>query len=687
MYIMHIALQGCLRANTVEYGITSDTGGHIQYLMQLVSASASDPRVERIDIVTRAFDAPFSAHDYRRAEETVNAKTRLIRLASGKPEYLDKEALHTELDDLTAALNAYIARAPRRPDFIHAHYADAAEVAAGAKACHGIPFVFTAHSLGRVKQAHGGASDPAALARRIEYEEGALARAALVFASSRDEAELQYADYENYDPGRIRIVRPGIDSAAFRDARPADDAHALLARFLTEPDKPVILAIARPVARKNLLGLVRAYGQSPTLRERANLVIVAGTRQRLADLEPELAENMRALFEAIDEYDLHGRIAYPKQHRAEDIPAIYAWARERGGVFVNPALNEPFGLTLLEAAAAGLPVVATDSGGPNDIVSYCDNGELVSPHDTDGLATAIERVLADRRRWGRLSRNGRRAALDYDWHEHANRYHALLADLDAAPAPAPVSPRARLLVCDIDGTLVGCRTGVRRFNAWQAENDDVVLAIATGRSFHSALDVLEQAGIRRPRCLITSVGSEIYHLADDGTTYRRDHGWSHRLAANWPRADIAACVADVPGVLAQSPLEQRRFKLSYLTGDDPAIATAVRRHLRCEGLKASVIHSHGCYLDVLPQGVSKGAAVARLRDRYGLPPEQVIVAGDSGNDAEMLRLSQQSIIVANAEAELIAYPGLTHAYRARAGHGRGVVEGMQYFLGAGVRAS
>lgn len=686
MYVMHIALQGCLRAGAIEYGVTSDTGGHIQYLMQLVAASAADPAVERIDIVTRAFDAPFSEHDYRRSLEIINAKTRLIRLPTAEPGYLDKQALYTELDRFTAALNDTIEAGGRRPDVIHAHYADAAEVAAGVETRHGIPFVFTAHSLGRVKRACGGpVQDDPALARRIDFEERALQRARLLFASSRDEAELQYAGYEHYDPGRIRIVRPGIDSQAFVDAESDAQVHADLARFLDAPDKPAILAIARPVTRKNLAGLVAAYGRSPALQDKANLVIVAGTRQRIDDMEPELATNMRALLEAIDDYDLHGCVAYPKQHRAEDVPAIYGWARERGGVFVNPALNEPFGLTLLEAAAAGLPVIATDSGGPNDIVSYCDNGELVAPTDGPGLARAIEGVLGDRLRWQRLSDNGRRAVVDYDWREHARRYHALLQALDR-PAKARVRPtQTRLLVCDIDGTLVGCRRGVQHFNAWQASQADVMFAIATGRSFHSALAVLEQSGIGWPRCLIASVGSEIYVLNADGTTYRRDTQWSQWLAADWAPEAIRERMQTVmlawPGLIAQAPLEQRCFKLSYQIEATPEIRDWLQHDLDECDLSVSVIYSHDRYLDILPGRASKGRAVDYLRNEYGLAAEDVVVAGDSGNDLDMLRRARFSIIVGNGHPELLDQPGLAHAYRAHAGHGQGVVEGMQYFLG------
>ena len=58
-------------------------------------------------------------------------------------------------------------------------------------------------------------------------------------------------------------------------------------------------------------------------------------------------------------------------------------------MFVNPALTEPFGLTLIEAAASGLPFVATEDGGPRDIVANCKSGVLVDPLDSQALAEAL----------------------------------------------------------------------------------------------------------------------------------------------------------------------------------------------------------------------------------------------------------------------------------------------------------
>ncbi len=235
----------------------------------------------------------------------------------------------------------------------------------------------------------------------------------------------------------------------------------------------------------------------------------------------------------IDRYDLYGRVAYPKTHRPEDVPAIYAHARTRRGLFVNPALNEPFGLTLLEASAAGLPLVATDSGGPNDIVETCGNGLLVDPRAPAAIAAACLRILGEPDLYAACVAGGARAAAAYDWDRHAARYHLLLRTL-LKPEPPLRAPR-QLLVCDIDNTLVGCAAALLIFRRWRSRQAGLALGVATGRSFHSAMAVLEQQGTPRPQVMITSVGSEIYHLDPNGVTYTADAAWRARVSADWDR--------------------------------------------------------------------------------------------------------------------------------------------------------
>jgi sucrose-phosphate synthase len=684
MFVLHVALQGALRGRNVEYGVTADTGGHIRYLMGLVQASEKDADIERITIATRAFHSELG-DEYWQPRESVTRKIEIVRFPTEQEGYLAKEELWHEVPSFADTLIAWIEKQPKRPDILHAHYADAGMVAAIVRERLGIHFVFISHSLGRVKlDAFSNSEDEIiadqadSLTHRLEAEEQALADAALVIASSRDEAEVQYAGYASYDPGKIRVVPPGSDLAMFTDAKSSIAVDRMINRFLVDPDKPPLIAIARPVAKKNLAGLVKAFGKSPDLQNRANLVIIAGTRKDIDDLEPELAGNMYKILKMIDRYDLYGKVSYPKDHRPEDVPALYAYARERRGIFVNPALNEPFGLTLLEAAAAGIPVIATDSGGPNDIVEMCRNGELVDPHSASAIADAAVRILASSELWHAYSASGAVAAQTYDWQSHAKRYHGLMRSL-LAPRTGSEAKPTQLLICDIDNTLVGCKDSHAQFCKWHGNQTGMAFGIATGRSFHSAMMVLEQEESPRPEVMITSVGSEIYHLSPDSTTYVADKEWSRIIDVDWDPRAVAEVLKAEPNIHPQAALEQRQFKVSYLTDGDKDLVRRLRDRLDAVGLQCSVIHSHGRYLDILPVRASKGAAVTYVRNLHGLTETQVFVAGDSGNDIEMLRTMPQAIIVQNFSDDLASLPDLSHGYFASAAYALGIIEGVNHF--------
>lgn len=683
MFILHVALQGCLRGSDVEYGLTADTGGHIRYLLELARESANHPAIDRIEIVTRAFEGGAFGRRYAAGIEPVEPGCRIVRLATARPDYLPKEQLWQEHDSFVAALVRHLRGLDRLPDLVHAHYADAGLVAARIRAELGIPFLFTAHSLGRVKQDSLPPDCPetACIGRRIAIEEQAIAGADGIVASSRDEAERQFAGYESYEPGRIRIIPPGSDLASFAPAEVPPAVADSLRRFLRRPELPVVLAIARPVTRKNLRALVHAFGSTPSLRAHANLVILAGNRDRLDTLEPEIARNVAELLQLIDQYDLYGSVAYPKTHEPADIPGFYAFARERRGVFVNPALNEPFGLTLVEAAASGLPVVATGSGGASDIVGDAGNGILVDPHRPEAIARAILRILGDDAEWDRCSAKGRDAASGYDWPGHVSRYAAFAAGLcrPALQASRPRRDEHRLLVSDIDGTLIGCRDSVRRFAAWQAQQPDLLFGLATGRSFHSALSILAQSDAPFPDILIASTGSEIYLLDPNGTTYRQDESWARQISVGWDRTAVAELIRRDGRLALQPPLEQRPRKLSYFSDGDADHLIRTRDLLADAGHACSVIRSHRRYLDILPLGVSKATAIAHVQQMFELDRDSVVVAGDSASDVEMLRSAPQAVLVANHADELATLPDLSHSYIARRRFAGGVMEGVEHF--------
>lgn len=677
---MHVALQGCLRARDVPYGLTPDTGGHIKYLLELVAAAEAQNDMLEQQIIVRRFNDEKLGGEYACERQRISDRAQIIRIPGATEAYVAKEDLRFELPILADNLEAHIRTLPKRPNIIHAHYADAGQLAVEMKRRVGIPFIFTAHSLGRVKSASqpSSGSDPI-LAARIAMEEDVIAAADRIIASSMDEAELQYGLYQSARPEIIRVNPPGCDLETFAEQHTIrTEVEKARDKFLKDSKKPLILALARPVTKKNLAGLVRAYGQNKALQEASNLVIYAGTRTLIDAEDTEPCAVLTELLKLIDDYDLWGKVALPKSHRQSDVPAIYQDAYRRGGVFANVALNEPFGLTFLEAAASGLPVIATNSGGPNDILERCRNGQLVDPMDPAAIGDAILELLTNGHAWEVASHNGLEACSYYSWDRHACEYLQDIAWLASNPSrPAAVSKHYRsMLVCDIDNTLTGDRLALERLKQWLTINSSTAYGIATGRSLQSAINIIGQWNIPVPQFLITSVGSEIYWVQDlEFRDLVRDTRWPPLGPIQWNPDAIETSLGSCPRLEPQAPQEQRRFKRSYFL-EDIARCSDVRKTLDRHGLEFELIYSHGRFLDILPKGVSKGHAIHHVAASLGVDPSEIWAAGDSGNDTHMLEMVGHPIIVGNHTTELDHLKAKPHSYFSKANFAAGVVEGL-----------
>ncbi len=456
LYLLHLSLHGLVRGTSPELGRDPDTGGQVTYVLELARALARSPAVARVDLVTRLVEDTAAGPDYAVPQEPLGEKARLVRLPFGPRRYLRKELLWPHLPALVDRCVEYLRAQERLPHLIHTHYADAGYVGVRLSQLLGIPLVHTGHSLGRTKRSRllAGGRLESSLERqfrfthRIAAEEEVLENARLVLASTRQEVEEQWGEYENFRPGRFAVVPPGVDTSRFSPPFPirARTSFPAMDRWLRDPHLPLVLAISRPSPKKNLPALVEAFGRDPVLRERANLAIFPGVRDDVATTEEEAKGVFTDLLLAADRHDLWGSIALPKTHLPEEVPEIYRVAARRRGVFVNPALTEPFGLTILEAAASGLPVVATADGGPREILANCRNGLLVDPRDVDALSQALREALSDSARWSQWSRNGLRRVHDtYSWDGHVERYLALCSRLlrrdGAAGADTPRSGR------------------------------------------------------------------------------------------------------------------------------------------------------------------------------------------------------------------------------------------------------
>jgi glycosyltransferase involved in cell wall biosynthesis len=103
---------------------------------------------------------------------------------------------------------------------------------------------------------------------------------------------------------------------------------------------------------------------------------------------------------------------------AGDVPDLqlpFYYAAADALALPSKNMSEGFGLTLLEANASGLPVIATSVGGIPSVVRDGYNGLLVEPNDAHALADAITRMIKERAEREEMGRNGRRVAEEYDW--------------------------------------------------------------------------------------------------------------------------------------------------------------------------------------------------------------------------------------------------------------------------------
>jgi sucrose-phosphate synthase len=671
---LHIALfsiHGLIRGHDLELGRDADTGGQTKYVIELARALALRDDVAKVDLFTRRIVDEAVSDDYAVREEPIGDGARIVRADIGIDPYIRKENLWPYLDNYADNVAAYMS-ANGVPDVIHSHYADAGYVGLKLARFFALPLIHTGHSLGRVKLqrllAYGLNAETIetryAMTRRIEAEERTLSGAEVVIASTRNEVDEQYSFYDCYHPDSMMVIPPGIDQDHFCGPTGEEFEEPIrdeIARFLAEPDKPIILALSRPDERKNVVSLIDAYGAAPDLQEKANLVILLGNRDDIAEMDTSPQAVLTEVLLAIDRHDLHGRVAYPKHHAPSDVPVLYRLTAAHKGVFVNPALTEPFGLTLIEAAASGVPIVATEDGGPRDIVSNCRNGLLIDPLDTDSIAQGIRTLLNDEDLWETASRRGIEGVQrHYTWERHAERYVEKLKTLagpQATPAPIVIRHRTpkrdRALFTSLDQSLLGDDAALERFSKVIRENRETVyFGVATARRLDSALRAIRAHDIPTPDVTISSGGTEIHY----NSRLIRDEHWDRHIDHNWSPRAIQRVMADLPGIERQPPEMQSRFKISYYYDSDTApSAEDIRTLFYKAELNVNIVRSFGKFIDILPHRASKGQALRYCTTfQCDVPLERVLVVGGSGSDESMLRGNMLGVLVANRRHEELA---------------------------------
>ncbi|KAD4384543.1 hypothetical protein E3N88_24711 [Mikania micrantha] len=449
------------------------------YRVDLLTRQVSAPGVDWSYGEPTEMLNPLNEDDYESGE---SSGAYIIRIPFGpKDKYIPKELLWPHIPEFVDGALSYILQMskvlseqigdgkPVWPASIHGHYADAGNAAALLSGALNVPMLFTGHSLGRDKleqilkqgrQSKDDINTTYRIMRRIEAEEITVDSSEVIITSTRQEIDEQWGLYDAFDPvlerklrarnrqnvscfGRFTprpiVIPPGMefkhivpnsdDSEGYQDGptTPNPPVWSEVTRFFTNPHKPIILALARPDPKKNLTTLVKAFGECRPLRDLANLTLIMGNRDNIDDMSATNSAVLLSILKLIDKYDMYGQVSYPKHHKQSEVPDIYRLAARTKGVFINPAFIEPFGLTLIEAAAYGLPMVATKNGGPVDIKKALDNGLLVDPHNQQSIADALLKLVADKQLWLKCKQNGLKNIHLFSWPEHCKTYLARIA--------------------------------------------------------------------------------------------------------------------------------------------------------------------------------------------------------------------------------------------------------------------
>ena len=714
-YIQMFSVHGLIRSENLELGRDADTGGQVKYVLELARHLSQREEIGRIDLFTRLVKDKQVSSDYSRPVEKINDKLRLIRIQCGGRKYMRKELLWPHLAEFTDKTIKFIKREKMIPDIVHGHYPDAGYVAMQLSSVFGLPFIYTGHSLGRAKlnKLIGDGMKPADIDKkfkinqRIETEEEIIANADMIITSTHHEIDEQYGLYRNKAVPQYHAMPPGIDISKFypfyhdmlEDSEKSEDARYAQAsmlkelnRFFSHPDKPLILALCRPDKRKNISGLIQAYGEDLQLQAMANLAIFAGIRRDIDTMEDNERSVLTQMLLLMDKYDLYGKMASPKKHNFEhEVPALYRIAAEKLGVFINPALTEPFGLTLLEASATGLPIVATNDGGPNDIVRNCDNGILVDPTQPDAIGEALRKIITDKDLWESYSKNGiMNVRKYYTWESHARVYakkvDTLMASMQASDLKTakPINAIGRRLlklnyfiITDIDNTLIGERNDQLQalLKIVKDNRGRIGFGVATGRTSESAREILKQYKVPTPDVIISSVGSAIFY----GSDKTPGKGWAAHIAYKWQRAKIERLLRQFPFLTLQEEEAQRKFKISYYMAPGKDRLAQIHNCLLSNKCRYTLIYSHDEFLDILPFRASKGKAIRYLSYKWEIPLRNFLVCGDSGNDEEMLRGEPRAVVVGNYSHELASLRGSRNVYFAKGECAAGIIEGLKRY--------
>ncbi|MGJ3252143.1 MAG: glycosyltransferase [Elainellaceae cyanobacterium] len=464
MHIGFLNPQGNFDRNDSHWTEHPDFGGQLVYVKNV--AIAMEKHGHTVDILTRQIidpDWPEFSNPFDSYPDAPNL--RIIRLPAGPINFLRKELLWPHLiSDWVPNILQFYEGDGDFPDVMTTHYGDGGVSGVLIEEATGIPFTFTAHSLGALKMDKLDVTpdnlkemdDYFHFGRRLVAERLSMNRSAVNVTNTKEQERFDQYRHPAYhgavdvnNDARFATIPPGVDPSLFgaqANSQNEDDIYQLiqshLARDISENrrDLPAIVAASRLDPKKNVVGLVRAFAQNKTLQQHANLVLFTrGQDDPLHEqVQNEIAEDqvLTPIRELVNDHELWGKISAFSIPDQPALAAAYRFFAQRRSVFALVSHHEPFGIAPLEAMVAGLPVVVTQNGGLIESLRDGDQefGILVDPDDPNDIAQGLEHIISDSDLWHHLEACGRKHVLKhYTWESTAVDYLNLLEDILSSP--------------------------------------------------------------------------------------------------------------------------------------------------------------------------------------------------------------------------------------------------------------
>ncbi|WP_438313058.1 HAD-IIB family hydrolase [Sporosarcina sp. FA9] len=231
-----------------------------------------------------------------------------------------------------------------------------------------------------------------------------------------------------------------------------------------------------------------------------------------------------------------------------------------------------------------------------------------------------------------------------------------------------------MLATDLDGTLVGDKEALHKLlRYFDKKIYDIALIYITGRHYASALSLIESEALPMPDVLISDVGTSIYMTKSTV----EDKDWTKKMQTDWQPDLVEEIASQITALTKQLLPDNGRISFTTQSGKAPVIQ--LEKALIVNNVSHKLIFSSNRDVDILPRNSGKGEALTYVLEKYSCASVNVLVAGDSGNDIEMLSLGHPSVIVGNAQDELSSLEVHPQLYRSVQKYAGGIHEAWMHF--------